>query len=133
MIVTIIEGGELSYTLTRILQLFNHSVNIIKQESEENINKFEDLGIPVIYGTGIDVNILSKPCISQSDVVISLMDNDADNLGACLYIKENYCNKKTITRVNNPKYIKRFEKLGIDIAFNSALIALNPMSLGKDE
>jgi Trk K+ transport system NAD-binding subunit len=133
MLVTIIEGGELSYTLTRILRLFNHSINIVKQESEVNIDKIVDQEIRVIYGTGIDVNILSKPCISESDVVISLMDNDADNLAACLYIKENYCNKKTITRVNNPKYMKRFEQLGIDIAFNSALIALNPMSLDKEQ
>ncbi|MDF2892351.1 MAG: transport system, NAD-binding component [Clostridia bacterium] len=133
MLVTIIEGGELSYTLTRILRLFNHSINIVKQESEANIDKIVDQEIHVIYGTGIDVSILSKPCISQSDVVISLMDNDADNLAACLYIKENYCNKKTITRVNNPKYMKRFEQLGIDIAFSSALIALNPMSLDKEQ
>lgn len=133
MVVTIIEGGELSYTLARILLLFNHNINIIRQESEAYLNKFNELGVNIVLGTGIDVDILSKPCISESDVIIALMDSDADNFAACLFVKENYSNNKTITKVNNPKYIKKFEQLGIDISFNSAFVDLSPINLNEDK
>jgi Trk K+ transport system NAD-binding subunit len=133
MLVTIIEGDELGFTLARILLLLNHRVNIIRLESEANMNNLNELGVKTISGAGLDVDVLSQPCVSESDVFIALMDNDLDNLEACLYIKNNFSNKKTITKVNNPKYAKRFEQVGIDIAFNSALIALNPISLDKEK
>ena len=126
MVVTIIEGGELSITLARILLLFCHKVNIIRQESKADLNDLNKLGVNIISGAGLDADILSRPCVSESDVFIALMDSDLDNLEACLYIKNNFSNKKTITKVNNPKYAKKFEKIGIDIAFNSAFVVLNP-------
>jgi Trk K+ transport system NAD-binding subunit len=61
------------------------------------------------------------------------MDNDLDNLESCLYIKYNFTNKKTITRVNNSKYAKKYEQVGIDIAFDSAFVSLNTTSLGKEK
>lgn len=128
MVVTIIEGGELSYTLARILLLFNHRVNIIRQERDAIIYNLKELGVNIIYGMGSEVDVLSQRCVSESDVFIALMDNDLDNLASCLYIKNNFSNKKTITKVNNPKYAKRFEQVGIDIAFNSAFMALNSIS-----
>ena len=133
MVVTIIEGGELSFTLARIFLLFNHRVNIIRQESEVNMHNLKELGVNTISGSGLDVDVLSKPCVSESDVFITLMDNDLDNLESCLYIKNNYSNKKTITKVNNPKYAKKFEQVGIDIAFNCAFVGLEITSLDKEK
>ncbi|HYE81807.1 MAG TPA: NAD-binding protein [Clostridia bacterium] len=132
MIVTIIEGYELSYTLARILRLLNHRVNIIKQESDANMDSFNEPGVNTIVGAGLDVDVLSQPCISESDVFIVLMDNDLDNLEACLYIKNNFVNKRTITKVNNPKYVRKFEQVGIDIAVNGALFTLNSISSGRE-
>jgi len=125
MVVTIIEGRELSFTLARILLLFNNKVNIIKKESKADLDKFKEIGINIIPGSGLDTDVLSQPCVSESDVFIALMDSDLDNLEACLYIKNNFNNKKTITKVNNPKYAKKFEQVGIDIAFSSGFVDLN--------
>ena len=133
MVVTIIEGGELGFTIARILRLFNHRVNIIRQESETNMYNLNELGVNSISGTGLDVDVLSQPCVSESDVFISLMDSDLDNLESCLYIKNNFTNKKTITKVNNPKYTRKFEQVGIDIAFDSAVIALNLVDADREK
>lgn len=132
MVVTIIEGGELSFTLARILILFNHKVNVIRQKNDVNMNNFNKLGVHIISGSGLDTDVLSQSCVSESEVFISLMDSDLDNLEACLYIKNNFSNKKTITKVNNPRYAEKFEQIGIDIAFSSASIALNTISLDKE-
>jgi len=131
MIVTIIEGGELSFTIARILLLFNHKVNIIRQEREANISRYRELGINTVLGAGLDTETLAQPSVAESDVFIALMDSDLDNLESCLYIKNNYHNKKTITKVNNPKYVKKFEQVGIDIAFDSALFAFDPTRLNE--
>ena len=128
MVVTIIEGGELSFTLARILMLFNHRVNIIRQENDANMHNLNELGVHTILGAGLDTDVLSRPCVSESDVFIILMDSDLDNLEVCLYIKNKFSNKKTITKVNNLKYAEKFEQIGIDIAFSGAFIALNTIS-----
>ncbi|HYF84642.1 MAG TPA: NAD-binding protein [Clostridia bacterium] len=133
MVVTIIEGGELGFALARILLLFNHRVNIIRQESGANMKRFKELGVKTISGAGSDADVLSQPSVSESDVFIALMDNDLDNLESCLYIKNNFSNKKTITKVNNPKYAKKFEQVGIDIAINSAFAALNLVNLDSEK
>lgn len=133
MVVTIIEGGELSFTLARILLLFNHRVNIIKQRSEAGMSKLNELRVNTVSGSGLDAAVLSQPCISESDLFIALMDGDLDNLEICLYIKNNFGNKKTITKVNNPKYAAKFEQIGIDIAFSSGILAFNPTDLEKEK
>ena len=133
MVVTIIEGGELGYTLARILLLFNHRVNIIRQESEVDIYHLNELEVNTISGSGLDVDVLSQPCVSESDVFIALMDNDLENLEACLYIKNNFSNKRTITKTNNPNYARKFEQVGIDIAFNSAVAALDIIDLDREK
>lgn len=131
MIVTIIEGGELSYSLARIFLLFNHRVNIIRQGNEVNMRNLNELEVNCISGVALDVDVLSQPCVSESDVFIALMDSDLDNLEVCMFIKNNFSNKRTITRVNNPKYTRKFEQIGIDIAIDGAFIPLNPIGLDK--
>lgn len=125
MVVTIIEGGELSFLLARIFLLFNNKVNIIRQEGEASLNNSVQSGVNIIRGEGLDTDVLSKPCVSESDVIISLMESDLENLEACLYFKNNFSNKRTITKVNNPDYAGKFERIGIDIAFSSSLAGTN--------
>jgi Trk K+ transport system NAD-binding subunit len=133
MVVTIIEGRELSLTLARVLLLFNHKINAVMQDSVEVMSSLNELGVNTISGSGLDVDLLLKPCISESDVFIVLMESDLDNLEICLYIKNNFKNKRTITKVNNPKYAKKFEQVGIDIAFNSALVGLNAICVDEEK
>ncbi len=131
MVVTIIEGGELSFTLARILLLLNHRVNVIRQENKGYSNNLNELGVNVVSGTVIDLNVLSQSCIKESDVVISLMESDIENLESCVIIKNNFNNKKTISKVNNPNYVKKFEQVGIDIAFFSESFCSKPISLDR--
>lgn len=133
MTVTIVEGGELSYTLARILMLFDHKVNIIKRKNEAGMENMKRIGVNTISGAGLDTDIIAQPCVAESDAFIALMDNDLDNLEFCLYVKNNYRNKKTITRVVNPRYAEKFERVGIDIAFSSEYISLNPIGADKEK
>ena len=131
MVVTIIEGGELANILARILLMFNHKINMIRRAEEDDKYKLNEIGVNLIFGEGTDINILTQPCVLQSDVVITLMDRDADNLVSCLLIRK-YCNSaRTITRVNKPKYMARYEQLGINIAFDSASVLSSLTGAGQ--
>lgn len=48
------------------------------------------------------------------DVIISLLDNDADNYVACLIGKKLFHIKKAICTVNNPSNVQVYKDLGID-------------------
>jgi len=122
MVITIIEGGELSKILARILLLFNHKINVMKYKVEADNYKFNEPGVNFILGDETNTDILTQTCVSQSDVVISLMDEDFDNLLLCLFIRKHYHSTKIITKVNNPKYDMNYKKLGIDIAFDSVSV-----------
>ena len=129
MIVTIIEGGELARVLVRFLLLLGHKINVIKHKEEANDGIFKESGVNLIQSDATDINILTEPCILQSDVVIALMDKDADNLLLSLSVKKYNSTTKTITKVNNSKYTTKYEKLGIDAAFDytSVLSGLQEM------
>ncbi|OGO80479.1 MAG: hypothetical protein A2Y21_08485 [Clostridiales bacterium GWC2_40_7] len=134
MVVTIIEGGELARVLVRFLLLLGHKINLIKYKVEADDGILKESGVNLIQSDATDISILTEPCILQSDIVIALMDRDADNLLLSLSVKKHNSTTKTITRVSNSKYKSKYEKLGIDAAFDytSVLSGLQEMVVQTD-
>ena len=134
MVVTIIEGGELARVLVRFLLLLGHKINLIKYKAEADDGILKESGVNLIQSDATDISILTEPCILQSDIVIALMDRDADNLLLSLSVKKHNSTTKTITRVSNSKYKSKYEKLGIDAAFDytSVLSGLQEMAVQTD-
>ncbi|WMJ22994.1 TrkA family potassium uptake protein [Paludicola sp. MB14-C6] len=58
--------------------------------------------------------VFKKAKADKADLVISLYDNDADNLIICEYAKKVFHVKTTYSIVNNPDNIEIFNKLGVD-------------------
>jgi trk system potassium uptake protein TrkA len=73
----------------------------------------------VINGDGTSMNYLIDADIESADALIAVTGRDQDNLVACQLAKKRFNIGKTIARVNNPKNIKIFEKLGVDSAVSS--------------
>lgn len=118
MVVTIIEGGELAWVLSKVLLLFNHTINIIIPLESADKYKMNEPSLNLIPGKGTDTDILGNPIVTKSDIVIALMDKGVDNLLSCLYIKERNRNVKTVMKADNVKFQTKYEELGIDIAIN---------------
>ena len=122
MKIVIIGAGKVGYYLVRTLLPNKHKITIIEKTQEFCSKIAADLDVAVIHGDGTDIALLSDVGVEHADVFIAVTGKDQDNLIACQLAKRNFHAKRTIARVNNPKNIAVFEKLGVDMAVSSTQI-----------
>lgn len=122
MYIIIIGGGKVGYYLAKTLSPFKHRIVVIEKDKElcmKIVNELNDLGIAVINGDGTDLNYLVDADIERADALIAVTGYDQDNLIVCQLAKRKFSIPRTIARVNNPKNIKIFKELGVDVAVSS--------------
>lgn len=122
MFLIIVGGGKVGYYLAKTLAQLKHKITIIETSKEicmHIANTTSNLGIGVINGDGTSINYLIDADIESADAVIAVTGRDQDNLVACQIAKKKFNVRKAIARVNNPKNIKIFERLGVDSAVSS--------------
>ena len=122
MYIIIVGGGKVGYYLAKTLLAYKHKVIVIEPVKEMCEKVANELNIPVCHGDGTTIDILTEMNASRADIFIAVTGRDEDNLIACQLAKRNFGVKRTIARVNNPKNIQVFEKLGVDIAVSSTSI-----------
>ncbi|KNY25119.1 potassium channel family protein [Pseudobacteroides cellulosolvens] len=122
MFIVIVGGGKVGYYLIKSLIPHNHKIVVFDPVAEICHKIANELNIPVINGDGTDIDKLTKIGLSDADIFIAVTGKDEDNLIACQLAKKNFGVKRTIARVNNPKNITVFERLGVDIAVSSTSI-----------
>jgi trk system potassium uptake protein len=122
MYIVIVGGGKVGYYLVKTLLPYKHKIVVI--EPVKHICKLlaNELKVAVMNGDGTDIEKLKEINIEKADIFIAVTGKDEDNLIACQLAKRKFGVKRTITRVNNPKNIKVFEKLGVDSVFSSTSI-----------
>jgi len=122
MFIIIVGGGKVGYYLAKTLAQLKYKITVLETNRElcmNIVNATSDLGVNVINGDGTNMNFLKDADIESADALIAVTGRDQDNLIACQIAKKEFNIKKTIARVNNPKNIKIFEKLGVDFAISS--------------
>ena len=116
--IVIVGGGKIGFYLVKTLLPFHHFVTVIEKDRIMCDKIANDLSIPVIHGDGTNIDSLNA-IVNKANVFIAVTGQDEDNLIACQLAKRNFGVKKTIARVNNPKNIGIFEKLGVDYTISS--------------
>lgn len=119
MKIVIIGGGKVGYYLVKTLLPYRHKITIIEKTPEFSNKIASELDVEVINGDGTDICLLSQVGVEKADVFIAVTGKDQDNLIACQLAKRNFHVDRTIARVNNPKNISVFQKLGVDLAVSS--------------
>lgn len=122
MYIIIVGGGKVGYYLAKTLKSFKHDVVVIEPQRELCEKIANDLDISVCNGDGTTIEKLDEVKASKADILIAVTGRDEDNLIACQLAKTNFKMKRTISRVNNPKNIEVFQRLGVDIAVSSTSI-----------
>ncbi len=123
--VVIIGGGDIGYSVARLLERERLDVVLIDEESE----RCEELAhllhrTVIINGDGTDLNLLREERVQHSDVFVATSGDDEVNLMSSLLAK-NLGAEKTITLVNRPDYVPTYELLGIDATVSPRLFAAN--------
>lgn len=122
MYIIIVGGGKVGYYLAKTLAQLRYKITVLETNRDlcmNIVNATSDLGVNVINGDGTNMNFLKDADIESADALIAVTGRDQDNLIVCQIAKKEFNIKKTIARVNNPKNIKIFEKLGVDSAVSS--------------
>ncbi|RCX13777.1 trk system potassium uptake protein TrkA [Anaerobacterium chartisolvens] len=122
MYIVIAGGGKIGYYLCKTLMPYKHRVVVIERQMELCQKISTQLNIPVINGDGTKLDDLSSAEVQRADIFIAVTGKDEDNLISCQLAKRSFGVRRTIARVNNPKNITVFERLGVDIAVSSTSI-----------
>lgn len=122
MYIIIVGGGKVGYYLAKTLLPYKHKVVVIEPQKELCEKIANELNIPVCNGDGTTIDKLNELDTSKAGAFIAVTGRDEDNLIACQLAKRNFGVKRTIARVNNPKNIQVFEKLGVDFCVSSTSI-----------
>ena len=121
----IIGGGNVGLMLAQNLEKVNIKTKIIEKDYKRCEDLTEELkDTLVLYGDGSNMELLEQEDIGESDVVISVTNNDEKNL-LCSLLTKQIGAKKVITRVSKNTNISLFEKVGIDVAISPKEAAIN--------
>lgn len=116
--VTIIGGGNVGLMLAQNLEKVNIKIKIIEFDYKRCVELTENLkNTLVINGDGANFELLEEERVGESDVVISVTNNDEKNL-LCSLLAKQLGVRKVITRVSKNANATLFEKVGIDVAIS---------------
>ena len=123
--VTIIGGGNVGLMLAQNLEKTNMKIKIIERDYKRCIELTENLkNTLVINGDGSNFELLQEERINESDVVVSVTNNDEKNL-LCSLLAKQMGVAKVITRVSKIANVRLFEKVGIDVAISENSTAID--------
>jgi len=118
--VTIIGGGDVGLQLAERLE---KTPSVDLRILERGLDRGEMLAARlkrtlVLHGDGTDLEFLESENVGQSDVLVSVIDNDERNLLASLLGRQLGV-PKVITRVGRLSNLRLFERVGIDVAISA--------------
>jgi len=121
----IIGGGSVGLMLAQNLEQSGIKAKIIERDYKRCEELTEILkNTLVLHGDGSNLDLLMQEDIGDSDVVISVTNNDEKNL-LCSLLSKQIGAKKVITRVSKSANISLFEKVGIDVAISPMEASIN--------
>lgn len=123
--IAIIGGGNVGLKLAKSLEGLKFKTKIIERDEGRCNYLSEQLSNTlVINGDGTDLELLNEEDIADSDVVVSVTNNDEKNLLCSLLAKQLGVNR-VISRVSKITNAGLFEKVGVDVSISTQTAALN--------
>jgi trk system potassium uptake protein len=122
MKIIIIGGGKLSYYLVKTLQSAKHDIVVLEQKKDLCEKIATDLEVEVFNGDGTNIAMLESAGTKNADFFVAITGKDENNLIACQIAKKKFGVKQTISKVNNPKNIDMFNRLGVDKPVSSTQV-----------
>ena len=115
--ILIIGGGNIGYNLAKNLESESEGVRVKIIEKNKERAEFianELNNTIVIHGDGLEDEVLKEANIMESETILSLTNDDEDNIMVSVLAKKNNLNKRTIAIVNKQNYNLLQNSLKID-------------------
>ncbi len=129
MKIIIVGIGKLGEYLAKNLVKEKNEVTLIDIDFSTAMDVVNNQDLNYIIGSGLDANILLEAGISDCDLLISVMENDEQNV-MCSLLGKKLGAKHTISRIRTPEYSNSVnllkDELGLSMLINpEALTALH--------
>ncbi|MTV26568.1 TrkA family potassium uptake protein [Nitriliruptoraceae bacterium ZYF776] len=134
MYVVIAGGGKIGRYIARDLVDKGHEVTVVELIASRCEQLVAETDVLVIEGDAGDVRYLEQAHTDRADAFVATTHDDEDNLVACQLARIEFDVRRSISRVNSPKNVEIFEKLGIEAVSSTRLISElleNEFSVGE--
>jgi trk system potassium uptake protein TrkA len=108
-----------------VLSAFHKHGNriVVMNEDEDTCEELSDhYGLDILKTDPTKIYSFEIADVTNFDLIISLMETDADNFTVCKMAKELFHIKKAICTVNNPNNVAVFQRLGIDSPISASYL-----------
>jgi trk system potassium uptake protein TrkA len=123
--VLIIGGGRLGFRLAHRLETGAVYTKIVERDADRCIELAETLNRAVVLnGDGSDQSLLAEENIAETDVVVTLTDDEETNILASLLAKRLGA-RKTITKISKFSYFPLMSAIGLNQVVSPRLSAIN--------
>lgn len=125
MYCVIVGGGMVGEYLARTLLAEGDQVALIEGDPQVATRLSETLEGPVlvIQGDGCEVARQEDAGVPHADIFVATTGHDEDNLASCEIANRVFGISRALARVNDPKNLRIFRRLGIESISSTALIA----------
>jgi trk system potassium uptake protein TrkA len=124
MYIIIVGGGQVGYYLAKALLDEGHELLVLEKDAARTAFICNELGSVAIRGDGCEMTTLDEAGAGRADMFIAVTGEDEDNLVSCQAAKHKFNVPRTVARVNNPKNVVIFKKMGIDVTISSTNIIM---------
>ncbi|MFW5933349.1 MAG: potassium channel family protein [Actinomycetota bacterium] len=134
MYVAILGGGRIGRYIAQDLIDKRHEVTVIETVPDRCEQLVMQTDLLVIEGDACDVRYQEQAHVDRADVFVATTHEDDVNLVACQLATIEFGVPRAISRVNTPKNVEIFEKLGIEPVSSTRLISElleNEFSVGE--
>lgn len=108
-----------------VLSAFKKGKNkiVIMNDDEKTVEALsEHYSLDILKVDPTKIYSFEEADVNNFDLVISLMEKDADNFVVCQIAKQLFNIKKAICTVNNPNNVSIFQRLGVDSPISSSYL-----------
>lgn len=125
MYIVIVGGGKVGRYLANFLLGDGHEVALIEENERTAQRLSESISGPflVLCGDGCEATLQEDAGVGRADIFVAATGQDENNLASCEVANRLFHVQRCIARVNNPKNLRIFRRLGIESISSTALIA----------
>ena len=122
MYIVIVGAGNIGFFLANKLLADRHEVCFIERDRSRAEFIAQATSIPILQGDGTEPRVLKDARVDKADTLVTLTSHDEVNIISCQIAKEIFKVKRTVAKVNDPKNLKVFTSLGVDVPIDSTSI-----------
>lgn len=123
MYVVIAGGGRIGRHIAKDMVDKGHEATVVERVGARCEQLVAESDVLVIEGDACDVRYLEQAHTDRADVFVATTHEDDDNLVSCQLAKIEFGVRRAISRVNTPKNVEIFERLGIEPVSSTRLIS----------